>query len=295
MRLKISFVVQFIALLFLAVTPAWAAQNVKVILMAGQSNMQGYATASNLPPTLLSPQTDVLFYDGSGDSKIRNTLMALQPNTTTSGAYFGPEVTFGRAMADGDPDTTYALIKYGDSGKNLHTDFRAPHAGQPVGGSKYQAMMSTFSGGLLALAAAGYTPEISGMLWLQGESDAGTLVHASAYEANLTDFIANMRVNFGADLPFVIGGIGYTSSEFRDIVMDSQQNLAETLDNVAYFSNDDINSTPPNYHFLHFETGQMETIGQRYASALQAIPEPDAGCFFLLVALAFSNARRRRK
>jgi hypothetical protein len=257
--------------------------------------MQGYAKASNLPAELQAPNSNILYYDGSGDSKTRNTLMALQPNSTSSGTYFGPEITLGTTLLAADPGSTYALIKYGDSGKNLHTDFRAPYAGDLDGGTKYKAMRLTFDNALQALAAAGYTPEIIGMVWLQGEADASTQAGAEAYEENLTAFVTDMRVHYGENLPFVIGGIGYTSAAYRDIVMDAQEQVAGEMSNVSYFNNDDINSTVPYNHLLHFETPQMQVIGQRYAAQLLAVPEPSTAFLGLGGLLVTVIARNRSK
>lgn len=255
-------------------TSLWSQTEVKVVLMAGQSNMQGYAKASGLPANLQAPNSEILYYDGSADSKTRNTLMPLQPNSTSSGTYFGPEITLGSTLLAANPDTTYALIKYGDAGKNLHTQFRAPYPGDLDGGTNYLAMRLTFDTALQALVAAGYTPEIIGMVWLQGESDASTLAGAEAYDENLTDFVSDMRSHYGEDLPFVIGGIGYTTAAYRDTVMAGQMSVADAMPNVSYFDNDDINSAVPYNHLLHFETPQMQIIGQRYATELLAIPEP---------------------
>ena len=67
----------------------------KIILMAGQSNMSSSALSSELEtlaPELLVPQTDVpIWYKGSWRD--------LQPGLGDTTANFGPELTFGRSMA----------------------------------------------------------------------------------------------------------------------------------------------------------------------------------------------------
>ena len=78
---------------------------VTVFMLGGQSNMDGRADASGLPVALQTPQADVLFYyrDPAGAS-----LTTLRPG---SGTDFGPEITFGRTIADAFPNESFALLK----------------------------------------------------------------------------------------------------------------------------------------------------------------------------------------
>jgi len=44
-----------------------------------------------------------------------------------------------------------------------------------------------------ALAAAPQPAELSGVFWVQGESDSGAAKHANAYHDNLVEFVACLR------------------------------------------------------------------------------------------------------
>ena len=139
----------------LLATPAHA-DHVKVILLGGQSNMVGnYTLTSELPAVLQDPQADVLFYNGS--------LTTLRPG---SGGQFGPEVTFGRTIADAFPSETFCLIKYAVNGSSLLTNWN------PATGTSYASFRTRVENGIAALTAAGHTYEIAGMLWTQGEAEA---------------------------------------------------------------------------------------------------------------------------
>ena len=59
---KRKFVMSLLAICSLACSPNIQANDVKVILLAGQSNMLGTDSNSSLPASLQSPQSDVLFY-----------------------------------------------------------------------------------------------------------------------------------------------------------------------------------------------------------------------------------------
>jgi len=185
----------------LATTP------VKVFLLGGQSNMDGRASQGGLPAALQNPQFDVLLYTRTGTPGIGGTLTFLQPGsfrTDGSGNLFGPEVTLGRTLADALPGENFALIKHALGGTDLENDW------DPSTGPTYAAFKNTVADGLTALAAAGHTTEIAGMLWLQGERDVVVSdAFANAYEANLTAFIGDVRNEYGeafaaAALPFVI-------------------------------------------------------------------------------------------
>lgn len=251
-----------------------------VYLLGGQSNMDGRGSTSSLatsPVNLKQPQSDVAFYYLQS-----GPLTTLRP-LTNSGTNFGPEITFGRSMADAYPSRQIALIKYSRGGTSLGTDWK------PGTGADYSAFKTTVTNGLAALSANGHTYRVSGMLWLQGESDTGT--NATNYAANLTSFIADMRSSYGSTLPFVIGGIGYAGSNYS-VVSAAQQQVAATVPNVAYFSNYDL--LGPSHNELHFDAAGQQLIGQRFATAMQSVPEPASLGWMGLLALGLGRRPRRR-
>ena len=153
----LQLVLTFAALLLGGVLPADGLE-VRVILLGGQSNMLGRAPSSGLPASPFNfqqPQPDVLFYHGS-------SLTTLRPGSGRETSEFGPEVTFGRSIADASPGVAYALIKYAVGGTALHNDWA------PASGPNYIAFRNTVAAGLAALQAAGHTTEIVGMLLAPG-------------------------------------------------------------------------------------------------------------------------------
>src|SRR5690349_6297987 len=115
--------------------PARGGIDYDVYLLGGQSNMLGRAATSGLPASLQQPQNDVTFYlrdPGSPSTGKYNALVPLQP-LTSSGSTFGPEITFGRTMADQHPGRHVALLKYADGGTNLAVNWA------PGTGADYQA------------------------------------------------------------------------------------------------------------------------------------------------------------
>lgn len=257
-----------------------------VYLLGGQSNMLGRAATSGLPTSpvnLRGIQDDVNFFfrDPGSSGANYNTLVKLQP-LTSSGTTFGPEITFGRAMKDANPAQNITLIKYADGGTDLANDWK------PGTGPDYLAFKSTVAAGLAAITARGDTYKIAGMLWLQGESDTGTA--AAAYGTNIANFIADMRSNYGTNLPFVMGGIGYQTADYS-VVSAALENAANTIPNTAYFSDYDLLGT--NHTGLHFGSTSQQIIGQRFATAISSIPEPATATLMLTGLLGLLHRKRR--
>lgn len=99
------------------------------------------------------------------------------------------------------------------------------------------------------------------------------------------------RSHFGANLPFLIGGIGYQTADYT-VVSAAQQRVAQTVPNVAYFSDYDL--LGPNHTDLRFDAADQQLTGQRYVTAFQALPEPRCLAAFGVAAVVGLARRRRR-
>ena len=247
----------FAAVMVLGLSRAQA-DNLKVFLLGGQSNMVGQAPASGLPTTpvnLQQPQDDVLFYYGSSILS-GYTMTTLRPG---SGSDFGPEITFGRDIADASPSIKYALIKYAANGTALHDDWA------PGTGPEYIAFRDAVDSGIAALQAAGHATEIVGMLWHQGESDAIDGQHNN-YQTNLTNFIADIRSHYGADLPFLIGETRLDDATLASqlIVINNAKIAIAAADPYAVH----VPAADLNFQDRwHFDSASQMILGERFADA----------------------------
>lgn len=257
--MKIIPLLSIFLLLFVSIAVKSHADNVKVILMGGQSNMLGRAPSIGLPLALQEAQRDVLFFGGS-DGTVGTTLEVLRPDGKNANE-FGPEVTFGRTIADGSPTTKYALIKYAAGGTALYNDWA------PGTGAQYTAFRDTVTAGLAALQAAGHTTEIVGMAWHQGESDAIENQQAN-YATNLTAFIADIRTNYGANLPFLIGEIRRSNGAKFVTVADAQIAVAAADPNAIFVPASDLTFRDT----YHFDAPSMITLGERFAAGFAVPP-----------------------
>ena len=281
------------SLVFTCSSPA---EHFRVYLLGGQSNGNGRGDAAELSVLPLSaegvaaPQTDVGFYwrrtqDTENGNLTQNTWLDLQPDSghgvnSPAGheVEFGPELTFGRTMADNDPSVNIAIIKYTHGGTNLHTQWSAT-------GFQYLTFLSTVEDGLAALTSNGDTFEPGGMIWVQGEADAGTAVNAGNYEANLLDLITRVRNDvFGGEIPggytfpFVISGLSnnqYTNFTGNPLtVRQAQERVAASGRQTAFVNTDGL-STYPNSGRIHFDATAQIAIGRSCAAQMLTLEAND--------------------
>ena len=290
---------QFIAAAFFillpgALTAAANPQIIKVYLQGGQSNADGRAPTNGLSATLRSPQPDVPYYyyingaAANGDGTL-GTLATLRPGGSAgvgvTGLAFGPELTFGRALADyyavsNDVSTNtvmVAIIKYAHGGTSLATNWAANGNSTTNGeGADYIKFQKVLSAGWAKLAAAypGATMELDGMIWVQGETDidlssgqAGGTPNpavAPAYGANLMRFINDVRLTcatnipYGTNLPFFLSRISTNQTAFSLPANPAYPYFLTVRSNQAF-----VAASMTNVSMLDTDSGQFSvgTIG----------------------------------
>lgn len=243
--------------------PPPAVRPTKLFIIAGQSNALGQASTTGLPASLLIPQSNVSIYN-------RTDWMTLQPGLGADATQFGPELTFGRDIATLFPDEHIGLIKYAVGATALWDDWKAT----APRGQMYTDLLKVIQNALADLGP-GPTPEIAGVVWMQGESDA-LEGHGAEYEANLTSFIQQLRADLG--IPGLIFGIGQITHNWPNaaLVMQAQANVCATIPLANLVYTDDLVTGTQN----HYDTNGMMILGSRFAKAM--VPEPGSGVLLLL-------------
>jgi hypothetical protein len=244
----------------------------RIVLVAGQSNADGRAVVSELPTSpvnLQNPQHDVdLFYKVEGGTA---TLTTLRPGLTET-SQFSPDILLGRRLADlhrPETGTRVAIIKYANGGTNLSTQWKGGGDATTNGdGPEYLTFQQTVTQGLAALAAAHplATPDLQSIVWLQGESDAVAGM-STAYQANLTTFIADVRATYGASLPFVIARLSSKQTAlgatYLNEVRAAQDAVAAADPRTAIIATDTFGIKSDN---LHFDGSGQQSIGSAFAT-----------------------------
>jgi iduronate 2-sulfatase len=289
MRSKPTVLVGAFVLALACATPALAT-HYNVVLLAGQSNMGGKGQISGLTPPLASPQADVQFYYNSDDvvhdTANESSWVTLRPG---GGQQFGPEVAFGRTVADALPSHNLALIKSYYGGTNLSNHWNPPS------GFAYTIFKNTVSAALTDLTNASHTYTITGMLWTQGETDANGTRTTAQYQTDLNELIADVRSNYGADLPFFISRLADTQTHVsmtaKADIRSAQENVA-AADPFAFLIDTDGFSVGDT---LHFSTAGQIQLGTAFGQSYIAnIPEPSSLVLAAMGLGAFLRLGRRR-
>ena len=243
---------------------------VHVFLQGGQSNSEGRADKAGLPTSPINfqaHQADVDFY-------YNNALSTLYP-ATSGGTTFGPEITCGRCLVDlmrPDAFSRVAIIKYSAGGTSLYSDWKAGGNATTVGdGPQYISFQTMVANGLAALAAAypSATITLEGMTWMQGESDVPTA--SAAYNANLTQFIADVRLTYRLpNLPFVVARLsasqtGAGNVTLLNVVRQAQTDVAASDRWTGLVSTDSFSLKSD---FLHFDAAGQQSLGYAFAEEL---------------------------
>ena len=235
----------------------------KLYILAGQSNAVGqYAYNNQLPADLQTSQDNVSLY-------VNSSWQTLAPGRGWLTSNFGPEVTLGHDLAAALPGERVGLVKYAVGATALHDYWKAGT------GPGYVALLQTVRDAIAALGP-GETPEIAGLAWMQGESDAIDNM-GTHYQTNLTDLIRQLRIDLGLPkLKFAIGQIHHDWPGDPLDVMAAQAAVSALDPFAPLVYTDDLSLTGGHYN----AAGQM-TLGSRFASAL--VPEPAS---FVLLSLA---------
>ncbi len=259
-----------------AQTDAESKQKIKVFLLAGQSNMDGRGDGSKLSKAdlvlLEKVQKNVLFAYNRKDIvplDITIPLNHVQKKFNLEKT-FGPELFFGMGLAEAYPSQKILLIKRSLGGTSLYgcwnpdwSEEKAALMNELKRPKLYSDLLAYIKEVLVAYDEDDY--EISGMLWVQGETDSGVKKWGSkpadSYEQNLKKLISGIRTETGvADLPFLMLQVGGGK------VVDAMKNTAKTMKNVSLITqNKDKNSSRylPNYGppIGHYTYEGMKTIG----------------------------------
>lgn len=242
---------------------ASASSKYKVYILAGQSNMAGVGMNHELPQEYLGVQENVKIYaEGTVDASKRCTWSSLSPGFGSASGCFGPELSFGKVMTSANPEDKILLIKCGWSGTNLQNDWRPPSAGGTTG-VLYKNLVETVNNALAELDP-GIDYELSGMCWMQGESDACSIYPAREYEDTLTAFINDVRKEFNAPaLPFIIAMIDDSDVWAEHaIVRQAEINVSRNVPNVGIFDTKDYDTDG-----THYRTQGILDMGVDFAKA----------------------------
>jgi sialate O-acetylesterase len=221
--------------------------------------MDGRAHKKDLPGELAAPQTDIRFF-------YRDAWTFLQPGSSwriKQPELFGPEISFGRNLAERYSTRQFALVKHAKGGTSLAEEWN------PKTGAHYKMLFDKIQTATAELARKGVAWEIVGFVWMQGERDADFATYAAAYADNFLKFIAAVRRDLHQPaLPFVFGQIHAPTYPFRLQVREAQAKVARSVKDSRMVRTDDL---PMQADQTHYDAGGFVLLGRRFAGALSEL------------------------
>jgi hypothetical protein len=237
---------------------------VAVYLMAGQSNMVGQGVAVELTGPLSVVQGDVMAWTSN-----KAGWSPLVWGKGNGPDQFGPELAFGRTMADDKPDARVAIIKYAVNGTSLAQDW------DPSSGLAFAGFEATVGNARQRLDSLGIAYEIRGLLWMQGESDAMEEAMADSYLENMTGFITAVRdLTEVSNLSVAIARIRGTMPApfYHALAVRLAQETAAAMDpNVRVVDTDTLTLHPDG---IHYDTAGQVKLGEVFANAMLLMAPP---------------------
>jgi len=270
----------------------------RLFFLGGQSNMEGHGLNTELPDSLSGIIQNVWIFHGFpiGDGSQKGVLGKwdnLKPGNGagfTSDAFsnklshkFGPELSFGKKLQQLYPGEKIALIKYARGGSSIDSlaareygswdiDFRGANAI-----NQFDHFLTTIKGALSSRDIDGNGIEDvlvpSGIIWMQGESDALDEQIALQYYDNLKRLMNLIRASFRKDdMPVIIGKISDSGKdnngktwEYGELVQYAQEKYAKTdkkatiVRSTMYYNYSDP---------WHYDSNGYIDLGIKFAEAI---------------------------
>lgn len=261
---------------------------VDVIILAGQSNMEGNSWFSYLKDQVENNQMKEyingysefqICYDCGIEKNHSNYQFTnIKLGQGVSREQFGPEVGIAQYLKENKSTSrkTY-FIKYAVGGTTLFTDWSAPSSGKE--GILYSNLINYVKKVINIMEdEMNLIPVIKAFCWMQGESDADR-EKASSYYKNLKNFVNDMRNDLSvyqdkAGIAFIDAGISscsawteYETINEAKIKFSQEQNnniYIDTISNNLTFDKEPV----PNVDIYHYDSMSMIKLGHLFGEKI---------------------------
>lgn len=269
--------------------PRGNGEKLKVVILIGQSNASGSSIVSYLEKSIDKETFEIakngyenVLINYCIDDHNATSSGAFRPVDLTCGAangFFGPEVGMAHVLSEAFSDETVVILKYTMSGYSLcnHWLFNKQRA------SIYNAFRIYVDTYMNRLSECGYTPELSAICWMQGESDTAEK-NANRYYESQKAFVGYLREDLSKYCPdsdgiyFIDAGI--SSSPYCEpgypTVNEAKRRFSELSDRNIYFSTIDLGFSTMNEPDYEPDLGHYDAIyefmlGEKFAEEIVKI------------------------
>ncbi|BCU75299.1 sialate O-acetylesterase [Luteolibacter sp. LG18] len=257
------------------------AKTLKLFVLTGQSNALGMAGTTSQGMHALAPgqhpaeQTGgIPFYwdnrsDGTptGDAALGASAGWTIVSPQTGGVYagndnhWGPEVGFARLLWDaGYRDFGIVKAARGDAGNSYWAKSAADN-------HMYRQVVDTVQAATLTLPPEYDDFTVSGVLYVQGESNDST--EASAAAARFSDLLMNLTADLpqATGLKGVFGEIAGTGTN-RDTTRTNQKTLADSRADIGYAESNGLTLQAEDGQSSHYDADSEVLLGERMAAEM---------------------------
>ncbi len=219
-------------------------------ILSGQSNMAGWANASDFDKELQAVQDNVQMWIGNRFESLSPTgnSAPLDYAVTPSSLWAGPELSLGKNLAEAlGMDVYFTKVTAGGASINSWT---------------YGSMLNRLLGHSLdaseEIANQGYAPIIGGMAWNQGESDR----FSNNYDQSILTLISQMQEGMGIhDLTLIASGV--SPQQGGSAIEQEILEAIEVSNSIEYFSMLDFTEYSNGYN--HFSAEAYSYMGYQFA------------------------------
>ena len=275
-------------------------EEISVIVLAGQSNMEGNTWSQYISTSYGFTEEEVTrikagykditmsyrcFWNGAPSAGtdsygVFEPVKLGQANTT---AKFGPEIGIADYLTEHNLGGKVALIKYAVGASALApaaNEWGSPSSGRSKNGKWYDNMLALVADGLATLEQdTGKKPVIKAMCWMQGESDAGNASYNSHYFENTMNFVNDLREEWEGDskkdgFTWIDAYIseywnGYTSINAAKLEYHNSDDNSAVIDTIS--EGLQFNTQPVGgVDYYHYDASSMFKLGRLFGQQIEA-------------------------
>jgi hypothetical protein len=267
-------------------------KEIHVVLLAGQSNMQGHGNYDTLEESVkkrLKKVSKRVFLSTSDNKNIEPRPLAFYEAKKSEKypftKHFGPELFIGLTLAEANPNQEFLIIKKAVGGTSLYGAWNpnwskdkadiAERGAERKAMKLYSAFQNKIEMDLERLKSQGKSYKIIGMAWMQGESDTNKVITATNYQKNLENLIKGYRNLVGYEkMPFVIGQINALPRKYKagpSQVREAMQNIADSDRKIGIVNTKAGKNWidfPKHSDNLHYNTEGQRNLGTKFGEIL---------------------------